>query len=46
MPQKPFEKEARSIPVSDVELLEKVTRDVLVAFNFEKRATKENLAVR
>ena len=46
MPQKPLEKEARSVPTSDVELLTRVTREVLVAFNFEKRAEKENLVVR
>ncbi len=46
MPQKPLEKEKRSLPNSEAELEARVTREVLVTFNFEKRAAKENLVVR
>ena len=46
MPQKALEKEKRSLPSCESELQDRVTREVLVAFNFEKRAAKENLVVR
>ena len=46
LPQKPIEKEKRSLPKTAAELLSCVTKEVLVAFNYEKRAAKENLVVR
>lgn len=46
LPQKPIEKEKRSLPNSEAELLARVEKEVLVAFNYEKKARKENLVVR
>ena len=39
-------KEKRSLPNSEAELLARVEKEVLVAFNYEKKARKENLVVR
>ena len=46
LPQKPLEKQRRALPSSETELLARVNREILVAFNYEKKSTKENLVVR
>lgn len=46
MSQKPLVKRIQSIPSQKQDLVKRVTKEVLVAFNYEKRAQKENLIVR
>ena len=46
MRQKPLSKLNRAIPADENELIQSVQREVLIAFNHQKKAQKENLIIR